>query len=255
MPAYAICRCTLADSPNQYGAIPQSQGSHLLRLNVQNVPPAFRRWLSRVEQPRAKLCPVQSAEVKLIEMNTFCNYAHIGNTVGTAAEQRSCGLLAGASECRSKEINVESVVEVFFLFFFNWEKKNHTLKVRILFCWIVILLYFLCLSLAHNCITKPTLFVRSHIISVFLIFDLNMLNYHRNFNLYNISQKSIFSSWKVYCDAIYYTKCERQVRESAWKSARHPLSVNIDLKNSISVFYVVKRLPRWWCTASIHLYI
>lgn len=45
-------------------------------LYGKNVLPAFQRWLSRAEQPRANLCPVQSAEVKLTEMNTFYNYIH-----------------------------------------------------------------------------------------------------------------------------------------------------------------------------------
>ena len=45
-------------------------------LYGKNVLCAFQRWLSGAEQPCVKLCPVQSAEVKLTEMNTFYNYIH-----------------------------------------------------------------------------------------------------------------------------------------------------------------------------------
>lgn len=101
MHAYA-CTCNLPLCPRR---LSKSIMCHFTKSGFPLIAPkctkcavAFHRWPSRAEQPCAKLCPVQSAEVKLIEMNTFCNYAHIGNTVGTAAKQSRCGLLVGASK-------------------------------------------------------------------------------------------------------------------------------------------------------------
>lgn len=101
MHAYA-CTCNLPLCPRR---LSKSIMCHFTKSGFPLIAPkctkcavAFHRWLSRAEQPCAKLCPVQSAEVKLIEMNTFCNYAHIGNTVGTAAKQSRCGILVGASK-------------------------------------------------------------------------------------------------------------------------------------------------------------
>lgn len=48
----------------------------LTRLYGKNVLSAFQRWLSAAKQPPVKLCPVQSAESKLTEVNTFYNYIH-----------------------------------------------------------------------------------------------------------------------------------------------------------------------------------
>lgn len=139
MPAHTVYRCALPDSPHQLCAISQSQGSHLLHLNVQNVPSAFHRWLSRAEQPCAKLCLVQSSEVKLIEMNTFWSYAHRGNTVGTAAEQNRCGPFVGQQVGQQVYLkykwNWKTLLKSCF---FDWE-NIHILKHSGLF---IVYLYF-----------------------------------------------------------------------------------------------------------------
>lgn len=106
-------------------------------LNVQNVPSAFQRWLSRAEQPRAKLCPVQSAEVKLTEMNTFYNYTHTGNTVGTAAQQSSTDVVCWfvvTSLVKSKFNQKHYWVSFIFL----WKKEFWSDISRLFFC------YFFC---------------------------------------------------------------------------------------------------------------
>lgn len=137
MPSHKIYRCALPDSPNQWCAISQSHCSHLLHLNVQNVPSAFHRWLSRAEQPCAKLCLVQSSEVKLIEMNRFC-YAHRGNTVGTAAEQNRCGSFVGQQvgqqvQFMHKQMELKNI-------FFDWGNV-HILKNSVLLDCLLFIVY------------------------------------------------------------------------------------------------------------------
>lgn len=169
MPAHKIYRCALPDSPNQWCAISQSHCSHLLHLNVQNAPSAFHRWLSRAEQPCAKLCLVQSSEVKLIEMNRFC-YAHRGNTVGTAAEQNRCGSFVGQQVGQQVQF-IHKQMELKNIFFLTEVTSTFW---KILFCWIVyclfVLLYFFFTSSSH--LFKQANVIRdSQVFSAFLFFS------------------------------------------------------------------------------------
>lgn len=69
-------------------------------LYRKNVHSAFQRWLCRAEQPHVKLCPVQSAEVKLTEMNIFYNEIHRQcGWHSCTAEQHRCSLYAVCSKC------------------------------------------------------------------------------------------------------------------------------------------------------------